>query len=121
MEKSGPPALQETEDVFGDDSEELQAKKASSFWRRRQFREVYLPVIACALLLTAAIMLRLYERQKVRHSVNLKLAASHLSNQSLLQILQSNGRLSGLKPYRLTPKRFRAKHGRARSKENKQS
>ena len=60
-----PDCSQETEDVFADDSEELQARKRPSFWRRRKFREVYLPVVACAMLLTAAIMLRLYERHKV--------------------------------------------------------
>ena len=57
--------LQETEDVFADESDELQAKKRPAFWRRHKFREVYLPLMACAALLTAAILMRLYEKHKV--------------------------------------------------------
>lgn len=52
--------------MFGDDTDDLQAKKLPAFWRRRQFRDIYLPVVACMILLSAAILVRLYEKHRVR-------------------------------------------------------
>lgn len=57
--------MQETEDVYGDDSDELQAKKPPAFWRKSNFREIYVPLAACIILLTAAILLRLYKKHMV--------------------------------------------------------
>ena len=57
--------LQETEDVFVDDSDELQEKKRAAFWKTEQFRAIYVPISACTLLLSAAIALRLYKRHLV--------------------------------------------------------
>jgi hypothetical protein len=57
--------VQETEDVFADDTEELQAVRRTPFWKKRQFREIYVPVMACTLLLSLAILLRIIWKQTV--------------------------------------------------------
>ena len=56
---------QETEDVFGDDSDELQERRHSAFWRKRAFWDIYVPIVACIILLAAAILVRLYEKHRV--------------------------------------------------------
>ena len=57
--------MQETQDMYNDDAEELQSKKVAAFWRRTRFRQIYVPITACACLLALAIYFRVQHKHLV--------------------------------------------------------